>query len=74
MSAANTGTASTVIDNDPEVTDPNTLLAEIVNVDIPGVVGVPDSTPVLPVKLIPAGNDPDATVNDAAGYPDAVNV
>jgi hypothetical protein len=68
------GTDWTVIEMDADVTEPNTLAAETVKVDTPVVVGVPDNTPLEVFNDSPAGNDPDVTENDAAGYPDALNV
>jgi len=48
------------IDNEDVVTDPLEFVAEIVNVDDPRVVGVPDSTPVPLSSVRPAGSDPEA--------------
>jgi len=46
-------------DSDDVVTEPLELVAEIVNVEDPLVVGVPDSTPVLLFTVRPAGSDPE---------------
>jgi hypothetical protein len=49
------------------------LVAEIVNVAVPGPVGVPDNTPAGN-NVNPAGNVPVDTENVGAGEPEAVNV
>jgi hypothetical protein len=59
-----------VIDGDVAV--PKVLVA--LTVKVPEPVGVPDNTPVLVVKLSPAGRLPDATANVGDGEPDAANM
>jgi len=49
------------------------LVAVILNVEVPGVVGVPDNTPPLD-RLNPAGSVPPDTANVGVGEPDALNV
>jgi hypothetical protein len=56
-----------------DVTVPPLLVADTVNVEFPGVVGVPASTPFVP-KVSPGGSDPVATENVGVGCPLALNV
>ena len=72
VAAVNTGTEVVVSVIDAEVTLPAVLLACTVNVEVPAVVGFPDSTP-LEFNVNPAGNVPEA-LNDGAGLPEAANV
>ena len=48
--------------------------AVMVTVDEPGVVGVPERTPVVPFRVRPAGRAPALTVNVGDGVPEAVTV
>ena len=49
------------------------LLAVTVKVEVPLLVGVPESTPAL-VRVSPAGRMPEDTAKVGLGYPDAVYV
>ena len=49
------------------------MLACTVNVEVPAVVGFPDSTPLAEFNVNPAGK-PRRPLNDGAGLPEAVNV
>ena len=49
------------MESDEEVVEPEPLLAETVNVDVPTVVGVPERTPAED-RVTPAGSEPEATV------------
>ncbi len=69
----NTGTDWIVIATAAVVTDPDTLEAVTVNENSPGVVGVPDSTPVDELSDNPVGKEPDPILNVGAGDPDALN-
>jgi len=53
---------------------PAALVAVTVKVDVPVVVGVPESTPVVGSNSRPTGSDPLLTAYVGAGYPAAVNV
>jgi hypothetical protein len=70
----NAGTDPTVIEIDPDVTDPDEFVALTVNVYTPDAVGVPDNTPLDVFSVNPVGNDPDATANVGVGNPDAAKV
>jgi hypothetical protein len=74
LTAVNTGTDPTVIEIDPELTDPDVFVADTLNVYAPDAVGVPDNTPLDVFSDNPVGNDPDATENVGAGFPIAAKV
>ena len=48
---------------------PTPLLARTVKVNVPAVVGVPDSTPVVAFNVNPLGSVPLATAKVGAGLP-----
>jgi hypothetical protein len=50
------------------------LEAEMVNVDVPTVVGLPESPPVAAFTVNPSGSEPDARPNVGVGLPEASNV
>jgi hypothetical protein len=54
--------------------DPRLLVAVIVNVAGPTVVGDPETTPEVASRVMPAGSAPADTVNVGAGYPVATTV
>ena len=56
------------------VTDPVEFVAVTVNVELPDVVGVPDTTPVEELSARPAGSDPDPSEYVGAGLPFATKV
>ncbi len=74
LSAVNTGTDPTVIESDPELTDPDVFDADTVKEYTPDVVGVPDNTPVEELSDNPFGKLPDVRLNVGAGFPVAVKV
>jgi hypothetical protein len=77
------GLADAVVDVGPEttmVTDGLTasgltpLVAVTVKVEEPGVVGIPDNTPVVAFNARPGGSAPADTVKVGAGLPEATKV
>ena len=50
------------------------LVALIVNLKTPPLVGVPDKTPLVESRVNPSGSVPDPSANDGAGAPVAANV
>jgi len=63
------GPAATVMVWESPAVSPALLVAVTVNVDVPAVVGVPDSTPDEAFRLSPAGSWPVDTPNVGAGSP-----
>jgi len=70
---ADTTELTTIVNGAVTASGATALVAVIVNVEVPGVVGVPDNTPPLD-RVNPAGNVPPDTANVGVGEPDAVNV
>ena len=75
LSAVKLGAAVTVTVNVGVIASGGVpLLALTANVNTPGVVGVPATTPLAESRLSPFGSEPDATLNVGGGLPVAAKV
>jgi hypothetical protein len=75
LSAVKAGGEFTVIDSGPVLATGFTPLdAETMKEETPAMVGMPESTPVVPFSERPAGREPLVTVKVGLGLPLAVKL